>query len=172
MEVKPLLLHCCCGPCSTSSIKRLLELGFEIHLYFGNSNIFPQQEEEKRFKALQSVASHYNLPLTRNSYDHPKWREHISGYEEEKEGSRRCELCFEYNLEEASRVALSMNIPYFTTTLSVSPHKNSLRIFTIGSSFSHFIPIDFKKKGGFAESVKIAKSLNLYRQDYCGCEFS
>ncbi|MGI6432952.1 MAG: epoxyqueuosine reductase QueH [Sphaerochaetaceae bacterium] len=167
-----LLLHCCCGPCSTSSIERLIALGYEITLSFSNSNIWPQEEFEKRFEQLEKVAKTFNLPLFKSPYEHQRWLDYIAGYETEKEGGSRCALCFEYNLKEAALIAKKRGIAHFTTTLSVSPHKNSLRIFSVGSSWDEFVPIDFKKQGGFQRSIELAKEMELYRQSYCGCEFS
>lgn len=172
MENEKLLIHCCCGPCSTSSIERLIELGYQPVLFFGNSNIYPEQENELRFRELLKVAKHHFLEVIREEYDHQSWLEKIKGFEDEKENGKRCDICFDYNLTEAYNVAKSKNINFFSTTLTVSPHKNSLRIFKIGEQKDSFVPIDFKKQGGFQKSIKISKELNLYRQNYCGCEFS
>lgn len=172
MERKPLLLHCCCGPCSTSSIERLRDLGYEPILFFGNSNIYPEKEAEKRFAALEDVAKHFSLQLIRHNYSHESWRHHISGHENAPEKGSRCALCFAYNLQEAAEEAKKLNIPYFTTTLTVSPHKSAPTIFTVGEQWESFVPVDFKKKDGFKQSIELSRELNLYRQDYCGCEFS
>lgn len=168
----PLLLHCCCGPCSTSSIERLNELGYEVHMFYSNSNIYPKEEWEKRFGELEKVGEHFHLPIIKKEYHHDSWLEKVKGHEDDKEGQARCAICFEYNLQLAATEAKVRGFSYFTTTLSVSPHKRSLTIFSIGEKKGGFVPIDFKKKGGFYRSIELSKMLNLYRQDYCGCEFS
>ena len=172
MDAKPLLLHCCCGPCSTSSIEMLRELGYEPVLFFGNSNIFPEEEALRRFDALKVVADHFSLRLIHQEYNHEAWRKEIAGHEQDAEKGERCAICFSYNLREAAQEALRQGIPYFTTTLTVSPHKSSPLIFTIGDTWDEFVAVDFKKKGGYQRSLELSRLLELYRQDYCGCEFS
>jgi len=167
-----ILVHCCCGPCSTSSIARLLEEGWEPVLYYENSNIYPVEENNLRYDNLAKVADYYKLHLIRGVYDHEAWLEFIKGFEDEPEHGKRCTKCFEFNLKRASEVALSMGIEHFTTTLTVSRFKNSMQIFAVGEAFAGFEKIDFKKKDGFAKSIDMAKKLDLYRQQYCGCEFS
>lgn len=172
MERTPLLLHCCCGPCSTSSIERLRSMGFEPVLFFGNSNIFPESEANQRYEALQEVADHFTLKLIHHTYDHASWLTQIHGHEADPEQGERCRLCFDYNLREAAMEAHKQHIQYFSTTLTVSPHKQSPVIFSVGQQWEEFVAIDFKKKDGYKRSVALAKELDLYRQDYCGCEFS
>lgn len=171
-----LLLHVCCGPCSTAVIERLSPR-FDLTLVFANSNIYPREEYERRLKAARSVASAYDLALLEPEYDHGAWLEAVKGLENKPEGGARCEVCFGVRLAETAREAESRNLDYFSTTLSVSPHKDIQAIERIGRqvtlgkkvvSFSE----DFKKRDGFARSVELSKNMNLYRQRYCGCEFS
>ena len=96
----------------------------------------------------------------------------MSGLENEREGGARCSLCFAYNLEIAAARAQERGIEFFTTTLSVSPHKNSMTIFSIGEKKEGFVPFNFKKMDGYRRSLELSSMLKLYRQDYCGCEFS
>lgn len=170
--MEKILVHCCCGPCSTSSVKRLLDEGWNPILYFENSNIYPKTENDLRRKNLEKVAEFYNLEVVIGEYNHQAWLDFIKGFETEPEHGRRCTKCFEYNLFRASKVAEGLGISHFTTTLTVSRFKNSLQIFNVGEAFPGFEKIDFKKKDGFAQSVKMAKEMGLYRQQYCGCEFS
>lgn len=173
-EIKPgkILVHCCCGPCSTSSLARLLEEGWEPVLLFSNSNIYPQEENDKRYAELLKVASFYNLEVVRAPYDHTSWLNFIKGLEKEPEHGKRCLKCFEFNLAQAREIASSLDISYITTTLTVSRFKNSASIFEVGKQFEGFVAEDFKKKDGFAKSIKMSEELGLYRQQYCGCEFS
>lgn len=171
--IMKLLLHCCCGPCSTSSIERLLSEGWEPVLFYDNANIYPEEEREKRLGELKKVAEHYKLPLlTPQHLPHEAWLEHIKGFEKEPEHGRRCEACFRFNLKEAAEAAASMGIEHFATTLTVSRFKNSAQIFAQGEDLAGFEKIDFKKKDGFNRSIVLSKELGLYRQQYCGCEFS
>lgn len=169
---KRLLLHVCCGPCSTTCIKRLIEEGFEIVLWFSDDNIFPKEENIKRYENLLKVAEQNNLECLYKPYNHNRWLESIKGFENEEEGGARCDICFAYNLKTTETKAKELGIPYFATTLTVSRYKNSKRIFSIGEKLEGFLKFDFKKKGGYEESIKLSKDLNLYRQHYCGCEFS
>ena len=169
---KRILLHVCCGPCSTSSVERLLAEGYDPVLFFSDSNIFPHEEFMKRYQNLLIVAEHYNLPVILDSWDHDQWREAVKGHENDKEHGERCSLCFRFNLERAYRKALELGIDEFTTTLTVSRFKNSRTIFSVGDAFPGFVEFDFKKKDGFNRSIVLSKELGLYRQKWCGCEFS
>ncbi|MCQ2398479.1 MAG: epoxyqueuosine reductase QueH [Sphaerochaetaceae bacterium] len=169
---RKILVHCCCGPCSTSSIERLIEEGWEPVLYYGNSNIWPQEEYLKRFDNLEIVAEKYGLQVFCGEYDHNVWKTAIKGLENQPEHGKRCTECFRFNLKETSETARRLGIKHFTTTLTVSRFKNSLQIFEVGSEFEGFEKIDFKKKKGFERSIELSKDMGLYRQSYCGCEFS
>jgi predicted adenine nucleotide alpha hydrolase (AANH) superfamily ATPase len=167
-----ILLHACCGPCSTASIERLLGDGWQVVLYFPNSNIFPEAEHTLRYGELLKVARLHGLEVIKGEYDHERWLAAVSGLEAEREGGLRCEACFAYNLKEARAKAVELGIEHFTTTLTVSRFKRSAQIFAVGEQLEGFEPIDFKKKGGFERSTQLAKEMGLYRQHYCGCEFS
>lgn len=150
----------------------MLSEGWKPTLFFSNSNIFPESEADLRYEALLTVATTYNLPIIREAWDHEPWLEAVSGLEQEKEGGLRCEACFAYNLAQASAKAEELGFSHFCTTLTVSRFKNSKTIFRVGEAFPHFEQLDFKKKGGFDRSLVLSKELGLYRQHYCGCEFS
>ncbi|MBR1918122.1 MAG: epoxyqueuosine reductase QueH [Spirochaetales bacterium] len=172
MTSKKILVHCCCGPCSTASIERLLSEGWDPVLFYTNSNIWPAEEFEKRWENLEIVASHYGLEVMREEQDHAAWLERVKGHEDDHEGGERCSLCFRYNLERAYRKAVELNIEHFCTTLTISRFKNSRKVFAAGEDLVGFETIDFKKKDGFNRSCVLARELGLYRQQYCGCEFS
>lgn len=167
-----ILLHVCCGPCSTSSIERLLSEGWEPVIFYSDSNIWPMDEYEKRYDNLLVVAKHYNLEVIKDEWSHDSWREYVKGHEMDKEHGARCSLCFRFNLERACKKAKELGIEHFCTTLTVSRFKKSATIFSQGDDLPGFEKIDFKKKNGFQQSVELAKKLGLYRQSYCGCEFS
>jgi predicted adenine nucleotide alpha hydrolase (AANH) superfamily ATPase len=105
-------------------------------------------------------------------YDHDAWLAHIAGFEDEPEKGERCVKCFEFNLGRTAIYARHHGFDFFTTTLSISPHKHSRTIFDIGTRLGNFLSVDFKKKDGFRHSIELSKQYELYRQNYCGCEFS
>lgn len=167
-----ILLHICCAPCGSASVERLLRENREVTLFFSNSNISPKEEYLKRLKYALKLASYFSVDLVRDDYEHERWLSYIAGLEDEPEKGMRCRKCFYFNLENTSRKASELGIKEFTTTLTISPHKDSGLIFETGGSFEGFREYDFKKKDGFRRSIELSKKLDLYRQDYCGCEFS
>ena len=172
---RPILLHCCCGPCSTACIERLLAEGRSCRLFFSNSNLDTEEEFTLRLENLRKVAVHYSLGEVHvDTYLHHDWLAHVSkvpGYEQCPEGGLRCAKCFEWSLSRAAQFAASLGMA-FTTSLSVSPHKNSQLLMATGRTHSNFEPYDFKKRDGFLRSLQLSRQLGLYRQNYCGCEFS
>ena len=177
-EKKSLLLHSCCGPCSTAVLKRLTDR-FDISIYFYNPNIYPESEFYKRAETQKDVIAKIggSIELIVGSYEEDKYFESVKGLEDLGEGSLRCKNCYEFRLREAARYAKAHNFDYFTTTLSVSPYKNAAWINEIGRELEEevgikFLYADFKKKEGYKESIVLSKEYNLYRQDYCGCKFS
>ncbi len=178
-----LLLHSCCGPCSTSVIERLAG-EYEITLFFYNPNITDPVEYEKRKTAQLQFLQRYNEDRTEGNpvefmegrYDTECFYRAAAGLESEPEGGERCAKCFELRLSETAVQALNSGFDCFGTTLSVSPHKNYALICQIGSRLAGgdlaFLEADFKKKAGFQRSIQLSKEYGLYRQNYCGCEFS
>lgn len=167
-----LLLHTCCAPCAAPSAERMVLGGREVVLYFSNCNIFPAAEYQKRLEHARKLAGQMNLVIEEDFYDHAAWLERVRGLEREPEKGKRCEACFQFSLARTNQMAERLGIGAFATTLTLSPHKVSRIIFEIGSQFPRFEPIDFKKKGGFLRSIELCRELELYRQTYCGCEFS
>ena len=174
------LLHTCCGPCASACVPRLKETGREVTMLFANSNIDTKDEFEKRLHEAEKLAAVDGVKIAALPYDHDEWlREVAAGYEHEPEKGMRCARCFRYNLTKAAEYAKAHGFDEFTTSLTVSPHKVSKTIFDVAKSLPSslfplpsFLPCDFKKREGFKLSVKRTKELGLYRQGYCGCEFS
>jgi epoxyqueuosine reductase len=165
-----LLLHVCCAPCSTHAIETVMK-DYEVTLLFSNSNISPKEEYDKRLEQARKIAKIYKLKLIEDDYNHEAWLKYIKGFEQEPEGKLRCEKCFEFNLKQTNNFAKDFD--YFTTTLTISPHKDSTKIFKVGKTTSNkFLEINFKKQDGFKHSIELSNKHNLYRQDYCGCEFN
>ncbi len=167
----PLLLHTCCGPCASGCLWRLEAEGRSYILFFSNSNLCSRAEYKKRLAAAQTVADHYGAELIADPYDHEAWLKAVQGLENEPERGARCGKCFAFSLSRTAEAAERMGY-HFATTLTVSPHKKSSTVFGIGAGWAHFEPWDFKKQDGFKRSTENSKALNLYRQTFCGCEFS
>ena len=173
-----MLLHTCCGPCASACVPTLKDLGREVTMLFANSNIDTKEEFDKRLREAEKLAAVDGVKIVALPYDHEEWlREVAAGYEHEPEKGARCERCFRYNLTKAAKYAKAHGFDEFTTSLTISPHKVSPVIFAAGDAAAtdvgaRFECWDFKKGGGYDRSVKRAIELGLYRQDYCGCEFS
>jgi len=167
-----MLVHTCCAPCAAPSGEKLMLRGFEVILYFSNSNIFPTEEYQRRLDSARRLAQIWEVVIEEDTYDHTEWLKRIRGHESDPEKGMRCRLCFDYSLTRTAEMADRLNIAYFTTTLTLSPHKVTQMIFAIGNRFPKFAPFDFKKENGFLRSLQLSRTYNLYRQGYCGCEFS
>ena len=177
MNNNKVLLHACCAICSGYPIELLKEMGYEPVLYYFNPNIFPPEEYERRLAELVRYAKKKEVELIIDRQDSEGWYNCIIGLEDEPERGKRCARCFEYRLLYTVLKAFQLEYKYFTTTLTVSPHKQSKVIFDIAKELAAkyevtFLDIDFKKHDGFLKTMKIAKEENFYRQNYCGCEFS
>lgn len=179
-EKPSLLLHACCAPCS-SYVLEYLSNYFNITILYYNPNIYPLEEYQRRLEELKrflkecSFASSVFLKETR--YVTEEYDEAIKGLENLGEKSRRCYACYSLRMEEACKYAALHQFDYFTTTLSISPYKNSEWINEIGSKLEEkysvlYLYADFKKKNGYKRSLELSKDYHLYRQDYCGCEYS
>ena len=166
------LLHTCCGPCASACVPRLKDGGYAVVMFFANSNIDPREEYERRLAGARRLAETEGVELVADDYDHEAWlREVADGFENEPEKGQRCERCYRYNLARTAAYLEAKGYDAFCTSLTVSPHKPSARIFA-ASDDSRFLKEDFKRREGFKLSVERAKELGLYRQAYCGCEFS
>lgn len=184
-EQKPsLLLHSCCGPCSTAVIERLAE-EFEITVFFYNPCITEEEEYILRRENQKKFLHAFNeerlgksrIQFLEGPYQPGQFLRAVEGLEEEPEGGARCQVCFAQRLEKTAETAQMNGCDYFGTTLTVSPHKNYRKISEIGRKIAiryglTFLDRDFKKKDGFRRSIELSKKYDLYRQNYCGCRFS
>lgn len=181
--MKPILLHICCAPCATHCVEFLRAHDYEPTLFFSNSNIMPLEEYQRRLETAQVYAQAVNAQLVVDSNEHAAWRAAVQGLEHEPEKGARCTICFTFNLTRTARYAASHGFAEFTTSLTVSPHKPSVRVFEAGYQAAEavrsdgsiqpvFQPFDFKKKNGFLRSLELSRTFNLYRQSYCGCRLS
>ena len=179
-KVLTLLLHSCCAPCS-SYVLEYLSNYFKITVLYYNPNIYPESEYSKRIIEQQTLIGEmrtkYPVQFIAGNYDKEKFYEMAKGLEEVKEGGVRCFKCYELRLREAAEIAKAGGYDYFTTTLSISPLKNAAKLNEIGLKLAEeygveYLTSDFKKKNGYKRSVELSAQYGLYRQDYCGCEFS
>ena len=177
---KKLLLHSCCGPCSSYVISYLTNY-FDITILHYNPNIYPYDEYLKRkqeqIKLINEIDCSNNLDIMDCDYDNDLYEKCIIGLENEPERGNRCMVCYNLRMEKTAKMAKECNYDYFCTTLSVSPYKNSEWINKIGEKLQNKYNInwlysDFKKKDGYKQSILLSKKYNLYRQDYCGCIYS
>jgi len=174
-----LLLHSCCGPCSTEVIDFLKDY-FKITVYYYNPNIEPEEEYLKRKKEQIRFIKEHNkkysddIAFLECDYDNDTYKNKVAKIEQAREGGARCSGCFCLRLEKTAKKAKEEGFAYFGTTLTVSPHKNSGVINKIGEKLANEINIpyiygDFKKNDGYKKSIEFSKEYDLYRQDYCGC---
>ena len=175
-----LLLHSCCAPCSSYVMEYLSEY-FSITVFYYNPNIYPESEYTKRILEQQKLIRdmHFAHPVSflAGKYDKERFYQMAEGMEHLKEGGARCMKCYELRLSETARQAAAGGFEYFTTTLSISPLKNAQKLNEIGLAAGEkygvkYLVSDFKKKNGYKRSVELSGEYGLYRQDYCGCEFS
>ena len=175
-----LLLHSCCGPCSTYVLEYLSQY-FNITVFYYNPNIYPPEEFEKRTveqkKLIEKMFSDNSVGFVEGQYDDDRFYETVKGLEDVPEGGERCFKCYRLRLEETAKKAQEGDFEYFTTTLSISPHKNAQKLNEIGEAVAKeyglkYLLSDFKKKNGYKRSCELSARYEIYRQDYCGCVFS
>ncbi|MEM4755575.1 MAG: epoxyqueuosine reductase QueH [Candidatus Woesearchaeota archaeon] len=173
-QEKPLLvLHSCCGPCSTTAIARLKEQ-YQVVAFFYNPNIHPKNEYKRRLEEAKKVYDFYKIPCIVGIYEPKEWFFLTKGLEQEPEGQERCKQCYWLRLKATIVFAKEKHIKYCTTSLTLSPHHKTATINQIGKEVAMpaqeiFLEQNFKKQDGFLFSVQQSKVLGLYRQEYCGC---
>ena len=174
-----LLLHACCGPCSSAVLEQLCQY-FDITILYYNPNIWPAAEYRRREEELERfVAAAHPLGVTvvEDRYDPEEFYAAARGLEAEPERGARCTACYRLRMRRAAAYAAANGFDWFTTTLSISPHKDAERINQIGQELAAeygvpHLPSDFKKKNGYLRSLQLSAEYGLYRQDYCGCVYS
>lgn len=179
-EKKRLLLHACCAPCSSYVLEYLSDL-FDITLFYCNPNITSEKEYRFRINEVQRFLTESGLDarvkFQEGRYDPASFFRMAKGLEDLSEGGERCFRCYELRLRETAAYAAAQGFDYFTTTLSISPHKNAEKLNCIGKDLSaeYGVPYlfsDFKKRNGYKRSVELSEQYHLYRQNYCGCIYS
>ena len=177
---KRLLLHTCCAPCSTTALMWLSDC-FDVTVLYYNPNISPREEYEKRKeeqkRLLNTFLADKHISFLDCDYDNASFLEIAKGLENEKERGKRCYLCYKLRLGKTAILAKENGFDFFASSLSVSPYKVSRWLNEIGFSLSEkygvsYLCSDFKKEHGYLKSIEFSKKYNLYRQNYCGCEYS
>lgn len=175
-----LLLHCCCAPCSSYVLEYLSDI-FNITLLYYNPNITEKDEYDYRTAEVKRLIGEMGLTdlvsFVEGKYSPQEFYDIANGLEDLPEGGERCFKCYRLRLEETAMYAKEHGFDYFTTTLSISPYKNAQKLNSIGESLSReygvsYLFSDFKKKNGYKRSIELSEKYFLYRQSYCGCEFS
>lgn len=178
--VPRLLLHSCCAPCSSRCIE-FLSRYFYVTVFYYNPNISYEEEYRKRveeqIRFIREYPAKYKVDFIEGDYETHKFYETVKGLENCREGGERCFKCYRLRLEKTAKLAKEKGFDYFTTTLTISPLKNSLKLNEIGLELGkqyevEYLLSDFKKKEGYKRSIELSKEYNLYRQNYCGCIYS
>lgn len=179
-EKPSLLLHACCAPCS-SYVLEYLNKYFDITIFFYNPNISPKSEFDYRVSEVKRLINELphegEIKFIEGEYNSSVFFDMAKGLEDIPEGGERCFKCYELRLRESAKEAVKGGFDYFTTTLSISPHKNAQKLNEIGRALSdeygvRYLFSDFKKKDGYKRSCTLSQEYDLYRQNYCGCVFS
>ena len=175
--MKPkLLLHICCATCAAYVLKEL-EDNYDVTAYYYNPNIYPEKEYIIRFQEAKVFCEKNGINFIEENPDQDKWFELIKGHEKDPEKGDRCTICYGMRLQRTAQFAKKNKYDYFGTDLSISPHKDAVRLNSIGNNLAKLLGIkyleaNFKKKDGFKKAMDISKCENFYRQDYCGCKYS
>lgn len=175
-QKSPILVHLCCAP-DALYVVGLLQAEYEVVGLFYNPNIHPEEEYQLRLSEMRRVSEHLKFKLIEDTYDPETWLRLTEKFKAEPEKGRRCHICFAWRLDRTARKARELQIPIFTTIMSVSPWKNAAVLNRIGRLTARkyglsFLEADFKKKDGFNRSVRLSREFGLYRQNYCGCLYS
>ncbi|CCW40207.1 epoxyqueuosine reductase QueH [Streptococcus agalactiae] len=181
-DIRPkILMHVCCAPCSTYTLEYLSQWA-DVTIYFANSNIHPKDEYYRRKYVTQKFVHDFNkntgysVHFLSAPYEPNEFFKIVHGLEEEPEGGDRCKVCYDFRLDKTAEKAVELGFDYFGSALTISPHKNSQTINTIGIDVqkiydTQYLPSDLKKNKGYQRSVEMCKYYDIYRQCYCGCIF-
>lgn len=171
--MKKILLHICCGPCATATIRRLQADNYEVFGYYYNPNIHPDFEYRKRLMEAKKLADNLKIELIEEKYNPKEYFEAIRGNEVNQK--ERCPKCWKLRIEKTAKKAEELGIKSIATTLRISPYQNQEKLLEIGNSIAKKYNLNFYNKElvcCFNESINLSKEQGMYRQKYCGCVFS
>jgi len=176
-KVRKMLLHCCCAPCACYPLQFVKLLNYQITAYFYNPNITDAAEYKKRLDEFVRYCDKYGFKYIIEDYNNSEFYSAVKGLEDCPEKGERCKKCFELRLTRTAQKTKELGMDCFTTTITISPHKDSAVVFEAAQSAAkecgaEFAEFDFKKNNGFKVSREIVKFNNIYTQNYCGCEYS
>jgi predicted adenine nucleotide alpha hydrolase (AANH) superfamily ATPase len=171
-----LLLHVCCAPDATVALERIPQVE-RLRLFFDNPNIYPVEEFARRLETFLKFTCGNEVDYMVGDYDAEVWSRQTQGHEHDAEGGERCEICIGWRLDRTAQLASQTGFDTFGCVFTTSPHKRSALIHQLGESSAskyglNYLRIDLKKKDGFRRSVELSRNLGLYRQNYCGCQYS
>ncbi|MFC1607602.1 epoxyqueuosine reductase QueH [Candidatus Latescibacterota bacterium] len=174
--MKKLLLHICCGPCSTTVVERLAE-AYDITGFFYNPNLYPEDEYYRRLEAARASLKRFGVTFVEGPYEPDVFRQAVDGYEHEPENGARCPVCYRLRLTKTAEYAAENGFDIMASTLTLGTQKKAVVINPVGHEVAVkagilFLDGDWKKKDGFRRSIELSREFDLYRQHYCGCEFS
>ena len=177
VQKNKVLIHSCCAICSGYPIQLLKELGYSPVVFFCNPNLDSLEEFDRRLASQKKLCDFYNVELIVDEYCHSEYLDYVRGLENEPEKGLRCDKCIELRLIKTANLAKELGIFNITTSLVISPHKNFDKISDLGRKIAEkkdltYLDINFRKNDGFLKTNRISKDLELYRQNYCGCEFA
>jgi len=182
-----ILVHACCGPCVGGILERLLSEGHTLQVFYYNPNTYPKEEYVKRLQSVKKIVEYFNVPLVQGSgvnnweKEHEEWKNDIKKLwarpEILPEGGARCWRCYSIRLKKTAQYAKKHGFDAFTSSLIMGPMKNLEKIIQLGKGIGEgygirYLAENFRKKGGYTRSIELSKLLGLYRQTYCGCEYS
>ena len=176
MKKPKILVHACCAP-DALYVCSVLKDNFLPSIFFYNPNIFPEDEYLRRLKETEHISEILDIPLLEGEYENKMWSNQTHQYKTEPEKGKRCDICYSIRLKKTAEKTAALKFDFFTTVMSLSPWKKANILNQLGAVFAlkynvKYLKADFKKKDGFKKSIELSKQHNLYRQNYCGCEYS
>lgn len=170
------LLHVCCAPCSIAVIDELRGL-HDLSVLFFNPNIYPEEEYLRRKREVVKICEEWGIPMFDQDYDPSEWHENVRGLEHEPEGGLRCRECIGFRLVRTAETAKNLGIKRFGTTLTMGRRKSATVITPLGESAGkkygvEYYVEDWKKKGRQEKARQMVLERGIYRQNYCGCQYS
>jgi len=168
-----LLLHACCGPCLIEPLDALASEADHVTILFGNSNIHPAEEYQRRRDTLLTYAEPLGVEVVELDYDPAEWASVVGPLA--NAGAARCRACYALRLGHAARYAAENSFDAIATTLTVSPYQDASAITEEGQRAASTAGVSYlvrDYRARYADATRRSREAGMYRQNYCGCEFS